>query len=492
MLTCYCRHLVMTTAIALIFGTQTQTAISQEPTSQLDSGVSDLVEKINTLEAEVRYLRKRQDSVLTRLPVTNASLQNNDGGFAGDAEAGSEFGSCQKPSSGKSCGCSCGCFPCLCPPPPAPCIDCPHVSTVNPYFNVNVFGALKLDLLFNSKRPISPGTPFFLAPAPLGDINENTVDMHARQSTLGAVFTGPQIGSFQSGGMIMATFYNDAVIVDQYGFLPLQAYGELRNDYWRFAAGLQFDVFSPGAPTVLPFSVLGASGNAGNSFRGQIRLERFIQPSDASQWTLQFAISEPIASSIDPEFRVLEDNGWPNIEGRIALALGCIDTATGLRPFELGISGLGGQIRTSDPPVDQVIADVWGLGLDFRWRINDTFGFAGEVFTGETLGTYNGGILQNVNTDTLEGIRASGGWIETFVYWSPCLHSHFGYGLDDPKDEDVSPLGRLKNETYYANLLWDLNQTFRIGCEYTWRATDYDTLRDNEGSGFHTQFQWSF
>ncbi len=55
---------------------------------------------------------------------------------------------------------------------------------------------------------------------------------------------------------------------------------------WRFAAGLQFDVFSPGIPTVLPFSALAASGNAGNSFRGQLRLERFLYPSNDSQWTL--------------------------------------------------------------------------------------------------------------------------------------------------------------------------------------------------------------
>ena len=48
-------------------------------------------------------------------------------------------------------------------------------------------------------------------------------------------------------------FYNDSVIVDQYGFLPLQAYGELANENWRFAGGLQFDVFCPGIPTVLPF-----------------------------------------------------------------------------------------------------------------------------------------------------------------------------------------------------------------------------------------------
>ncbi len=42
------------------------------------------------------------------------------------------------------------------------------------------------------------------------------------------------------------------------------------------------------------------------------------------------------------------------------------------------------------------------------------------------------------------------------------------------------------------NLLWDLNQTFRVGFEFAWRETDYNIDLDNEGAGFHTQFQWAF
>ena len=133
-------------------------------------------------------------------------------------------------------------------------------------------------MLYNSARPVSPGTPFFLASGSVADLDQQTFDTHARQSTLAAALSGPRFSGFQSGGLVMAAFYNDAIVVDQYGFLPLQAYGELTSSNCRFAAGLQFDVFCPGAPTVLPFSVLNASGNSGNAFRGQLRLERFIRP----------------------------------------------------------------------------------------------------------------------------------------------------------------------------------------------------------------------
>ena len=278
------------------------------------------------------------------------------------------------------------------------------------------------------------------------------------------------------------------------GLLPLEAWGELRNEDWRFSAGLQFDVFNPRLPTVLPFSALSASGNTGNAFRGQVRLERYVQPRSDLKWTMKLALSEPIATGIDSEFRLSEDNGWPNVEGRIELEMGPEEGA-GLaaeRPFELGVSGVVGQIRTTIPGVTQVVADVWGLGADFRWKFNDVFGVAAEVYTGQTMGTYNGGILQTINSVTLEGIRSTGGFAETFVYWTPCLHSHFGYGIDDPIDREVAAAGLIRNETYFANLLWDVNATFRVAFEFTWRETVYALLPDNEGAGFHTQFRWAF
>lgn len=148
----------------------------------------------------------------------------------------------------------------------AACVDCPRVTSLNPYHSIRVFGAAKLDMLWNSARPLAAGTPFFLVPDSMNNLGQKTVDIHARQTTLGAAMSGPQMGQFQSGLSVVAVFYDNNILADAYGFLPLQAYGELKNEDWRVAAGLQFDVFSPGVPTVLPFSVLGASGNSGNSF----------------------------------------------------------------------------------------------------------------------------------------------------------------------------------------------------------------------------------
>ena len=104
-------------------------------------------------------------------------------------------------------------------------------------------------------------------------------------------------------------FFDSTILADRNGFLLQQSYGELFNDDWRFAAGLQLDVFAPGLPTVLPFSGLGGSGSAGNGIKGQIRAERFVPVGSDSQLTLQAALSEPLNSYNIPDQQLDEDNG---------------------------------------------------------------------------------------------------------------------------------------------------------------------------------------
>ena len=481
---------------------------AQTTTTPKNTPPADLLLKIEEMQRELTYLRQRdaqrqawESSVVEQLPEVGPSVTATAYSLE-SPNCESSTPECRSTSCGcaNSCGCgnccSTGFCSCLCPPKEAPCIDCPRVSTLNPYFNVHFFGALKLDMLFNGPRPISPGTPYFLSPDSLTGLSQNTFDIHARQTNLNAAFTGPAVGCFQSGGLATFVLYNDNVIADKYGVLPMQAWGDLKNEDWRFAAGLQFDVFNSGTPTVLPFSALSGSGNSGDAFRGQLRVERFLHPNPNTQWTIQTALSEPIPSSIDPAFRISEDNGWPNVEGRVALGLGPLEGAgaAAARPIEVGVSGVIGQIRTTPlPPDPRVVSDVWGLGADARWKMTDCFGLRGELYTGQTLGTYNAGILQTISDDTLLGVRSSGAWLETYFYWTPCLHSHIGYGIDDPVDRDVTvATGRVRNETYFGNVIWDITTTFRIGFELTWRETAYQTLPDNQGAGFHTQFQWAF
>jgi hypothetical protein len=371
-----------------------------------------------------------------------------------------------------------------------------HLTVVTATTDVRIVlgGAVTADFLYNEARPVAPGTPFFLTPDSPFDFEQDTFDAHAKQTSLFALFSGPKVCGAETGGLILVNLYNDAVIVDRYGILPIQAWGEIKDEHSRFAAGLQLDIFNPVNPTILPFSLLEGSGNTG-IFRGQARVEEYFRPMDDMQITLIGGISEPIPTTLSPDFDISEDNGFPNFESRIALAVGPLE-GEGLlkqRPLEIGVSSVMGQIRTT-AGATRVVADVWGVGADLRCALTDRFGLKGEFYVGETLGTYGGGILQNVNSNTFEGIYSSGGWGEVYYYWCPgCLHSHLGYGIDDPRDADLAPLQVAHNETLFVNLIWDVNKHLRFAGEATYRKTEYFApLRDNEGLGLHTQVQWKF
>jgi hypothetical protein len=377
---------------------------------------------------------------------------------------------------------------------------------------VRIFGAVKLDAIYNTARPQAPGNPVFVVPKFAGGFSQDTMDINARNSQVGLAFTGPDIGEFRSGGRISAVFFdNSNLFSDNNGFLLTQSYGELYNNKWRFAAGLQLDVVAPLAPTVLPFAIDGAP--IGNNIKGQIRAEHFIPGGSGSQWTLQAALSEPLTTAKTPDISLDEDNGKPNLEGRVAFGLGKpAPIGIGLltqRSLEVGLAGMVGQLRRTSLPTDpaprRVVSDVRMAALDYQLNLarlfgsKGDFGLKGELYTGQGLGNYGGGILQSLDAVTWKAIRSTGGWVEGFVYLKPNLHSHTGMFIDDVNDDDLTAIpqslfGRTYNSAIWSNVLWDVTKNYRIAFEATHRRTEYKepTNLPNHGFGFHTQFAWTF
>jgi hypothetical protein len=376
-------------------------------------------------------------------------------------------------------------------------------------YKITLFGAIRLDAYFNSARTQGAGLPGFLFPKFAGGFSQQNMSMNARHSMVGLLFRGPDIGKFHSGGRMQAVFFdNTNVFADNNGFMLTQSYGELWNDKWRFAAGLQLDVFAPNLPTSLAFSVDGAP--VGNSIKGQLRVEHYLKLGSDSQVTLQGALSEPLNSIKTPDISVDEDVGLPNTEGRIAFGLGK-PSQIGLlreRPVEIGLSGVVGKLRRTalpSEPARRVISTTWGVNLDFRANLGSRFGFKGEVYTGQGLGQMVGGVLQSLDAVTWKAIGSTGGWFEGYVYLTPMVHNHTGMFIDDPVNKDITGLsntlfGRTRNRVFYNTLLWDLGKEkkkFRIGVEFTLGKTEFKdpalTGRlANSGFGIHPQFQWLF
>ena len=389
------------------------------------------------------------------------------------------------------------------------------ISMLDDTSRIRIRTTLSALSVFSSSRPFVAGNPFFLLPASPYGLPTNTFDLHARQSNVTAILEGPRVWGLDAGGVFSFYLSNSSIASDTYGFLPAQAYGELKNQKWRFLAGLYFDVFSPRDPAMLPLSLMGFSGNPG-SRRGQIRVERYWKPTDDRQHSFQFDISEPVSTYLIGNTlgqRLIEDNGWPNIEARYALGLGEIQALAGGRNdriLELGLSGVIGQLRNtrlvqtpsdllSSPEQHRYITNVWGLNLDGKLAINERLGVVGELFIGQGLREYGAGIGQAFNSSTYGPVRTQGGWGEVYYYLTDQFHAHIGYGIDAPLGQDLAIAQMVQNQTFFNSWIWDINKQFQASFEFDYRKTNYisspqsaNLPLDAQGVLFYSQFLWRY
>lgn len=389
------------------------------------------------------------------------------------------------------------------------------VSMFNDTARLRILGTMSALGIFSSDRPFVPGNPFFLGPASPYGLPTNTVDIHARQSNLTMAMEGPDVGELESSGVLSLYMMNANTASDTYGVLPAQAYGQLANDDWRFLAGLYFDVFAPRDPVTLPLSMLAFSGNAGTR-RAQVRVERYYRPTAAVQHMLQADIGEPLATffisnQVGP--RIIEDNGWPNVEARYALGLGEIaDLAGGRRdrPFEAGISGVVGQLRNTQlvtgpgdllpaPDRRRFVTDVYGVAVDAKAAFTERIGAVGEVYMGQGLREYGACIGQAFNSATFGPVRSRGGWLEGYWFLSDRIHVHAGYGIDSPYARDLAIAQVSANQTFFNTLVFDVTRQFQWSAEVDYRRTNYIGDRDlggipldARGIVVSTQFLWRF
>lgn len=375
------------------------------------------------------------------------------------------------------------------------------IMMLNESSKLKIFANFSNITAFSTTRTFPTAGPLFLLPPSTVNAT-NGFDIGARQSSIGAMFTGPETYGFTPGAFFLGYIQNDNLTSDAYGFLPFNAYGELKSENWRFSAGLQSDVFNPLAPTMISLIGLFNSGNTG-SFRGQMRVEHFYKPNDSFQLTSQFAVSEPTATIVSDNRRIIEDDGIPNLEGRVAAGFGEVRELAGgrkLRPVTVGVSGVVGRLRNAtlqdidDVPPDLIRSAirVWGIGADLQVAANDRMGFIAEGFLGQSLGEYNGMIGQNFNANNLKAVRGAGGFFEGYYYLNDCTHVHAGYGLDTPVLSDLGPSQIARNQTFYANVFWDITKQLQLSFQVDYRQTDFVTFRDAEGFIFLSQLLFRF
>lgn len=378
----------------------------------------------------------------------------------------------------------------------------PTLPTVGSRFDdikITMGGGLRTTVNTTTARMQPDATPFFVFPRVNG-VSEGTTKIDARLSSLFFSIEGAQVGDFKLGGSIYAYLFNGDLLSGLYGFYPGFAYVDATSERWRFAAGLQMDIFSPMMPTMVDrMSALAGSGNAGNSFKPQIRAEHTV-PMGRDRIVVQGALSDAIASNFKPPTNttvsntpsdlliVTENTGIPNIEARVAWIRGRPGEEGSWVPwpeYTIGLSGVSGKIRNFTVNSQFAASSVYntqvsGVSLEASARIGRQFGIQGELYSGKALGQYLATVFQTTN-GYHQAIPGHGGWGEMAWYWTPKWHSHVGMGIDTVNAAYISPTGFVSNRTAFLNLFWDPSPKTTLAVEGTWRRTVYGGLGENSG-----------
>jgi hypothetical protein len=355
-------------------------------------------------------------------------------------------------------------------------------------------------MVYETSRTYSPSRSY-VAWVLSGDQqgNDHVFQVDGKNTRLGIDVGGPSLAFFncaKTGGKVEVDFQGGFDnTINRGGILLRHAYVEAKDSQYRLLLGQTWDVISPLNPTTTMYSVYWWLGNIGYR-RPQLRYERYMAYSDTALLTLQGSLNSNILSDFDGNTEIVrEPGGWPTIEGRAALTLG--QRGKGCKPVEVGFSGHIGEVGFDHFAAGVLIDDdlrrrTWSINADFKVPITDRFGFTGELFCGETLGTFLGGISQSINPITLEPIRSQGGWGELYYYWTCRMHSHVAYGLDDPFNQDISAGGRTYNQFYFANVMYDVTKQFQLGFEVGQFKTLYNGLSAGNATRFELMARYGF
>ncbi len=467
-----------------------QTPLLSAPPPALSS--QQLMNRLEQAEARIRELEERErlhgsvaERVMSRLPSTEADLHaTNYNSLQGDNLL--EFASHECPDCGK-----------------ADCLGKPHVCDlcdVGPAWgndsgwSIVPFGQLRGEMIYSEAEQTADAVIFLLAPNNPG-VDDDQFTVHGKTSMLNFAISGPNIGDWQTGGTILMNFLGPQPLRNNSGPNVLNAYGEIKNDNWRFAFGRMLDLFSPIGPSTVNLGQQRGAGNVG-IFRGAMHVDRYINVHDQLRWTLSGRVAQNAVNDflLVPSARGI-DNGIPNFEGRIGFELG--PECDGIRPLELGISGLWGETRAFDPgqiasdpitmdpiflPAVNNVSTTAGGNIDFQLR-GARAGVRGEFWIAQTAGTYFVAVLQSLNPATGSGIRSIGGWAEAYYKVTDITTVYVGYGIDDPRNQDVGfltpgpslndPGQRTLNQVMWTSILWNVTDFFQLGFEVSHRKTHY-------------------
>ena len=363
--------------------------------------------------------------------------------------------------------------------------------------DIQVYGYIKADASYDTSRT-TPGNYALYVDSEAANKDDDEFNLTANQTRFGVKIFGPDDEVVKTSGLVEGDFYgsyadeNKAKIQLRHAYLKL----DWPQDRFSILAGQTSDTMSPLFPDTLNYTVLWDTGNIGYR-RPQIRLTKGLPVGKDVELQLEGAVARTIGRTSTLSSTATsesgEDAGYPTLQGRASLTLPWF----GYKPTTIGFSGHWGREEYDiTPSGSNKKFESWSINLDLTGPINKWLSIKGELFTGENLNTYFGGIGQGVNIDTSAGIyneiAAKGGWVGASLGPWNKWRFNVGAGIDDVDKGDIKTNDRAMNRSIFGNVIYSITKNAEIGFELSDWQTDYKGSGDADSLRAQTSLIYKF
>jgi len=362
--------------------------------------------------------------------------------------------------------------------------------------DIQLYGYLKFDASYDSSQ-INNGNFAQWVERENANKNDEQFNMTANQSRFGVKINGTDSGAMKTSGRAEVDFYggsneNKAHLMMRHAYMKM----DWIEDRFNIIAGQTSDVISPLFPSTVNYSVGWWTGNIGYR-RPQIRLTKELGFETGGFLKLEGALARTIGRDniyLEGTTDSGEDAGFPTLQGRASITLPTL----GDQEATIGLSAHWGE---EEYDIDYTGRDkefsTWSLNLDYTQPICKKVKIKAELFTGENLSAYLGGIGQGVITNPAlpnyyEEIGSAGGWIAASLGPWDKMRFNVGGGIDDVESGNINTGDRSMNRSIFGNMFYTFNNNTQWALELSHWRTEYYGPGDSDSLRVQTAFIYKF
>ena len=369
-----------------------------------------------------------------------------------------------------------------------------EVTVPDAGLRLQIYGYLRADLSHDTQATAPKGDfAFFVLPEVNGEKDAQT-HFGARESRLGLNLFGPDSANWKTTGKLEMDFYGGDK-ANAYNPRMRLAYLDLAHSSgFSLRFGQDWETFCEVTPRIVNFAYLADVGALGLR-RPQARATQELKVTDNTKLVLKIAAAQTVGEDLDGgTFDDGADADWPTAQFNVALH----QKLWTEKSARLAFSGHYGRETVDESVSNAVVAadaqdfDSWSAQGSVFLPICKQLAEQGNLWKGENLDTYFGGIGQGVNMALGREIEAQGGWAQLLYDPTDKLSFGLGYSVDDPKDEDVAEGKPSKNESIFGNVAYKVTAAVTALAEYAHMTTDYLGRDDAQNDRVQVAMKYAF